>query len=127
MGFCKICTGIKKPGLIVKIVVKLKKDILCRKCKKHYRLSKVNNKTIIFISKRYLDGRPDRPSRTRRLRAPIPRHDSNKPKKNKRLGAAIPWGVDMDYIRNLSEPVLDLDVGNPVPVRRSRRVQKVEK
>ena len=115
MGFCKICTGRRKPGMNIKIVVNLKKDIVCRECEKHFEVKahrrKRDKKLVIFISRLSYCVRPSRRGGSRRLLIPICREHHDRPKEAGWLDVEMPGGSDMDSIGSIFGAHVNMDVG----------------
>jgi len=115
MGFCKICTGFRLPGMHVKIVVNLKKDIVCRECEKHYEIKAAKRrgmkKLVIFISRLSYCVRPSRRGGAHRLLLPISRHGASGKRESGWVDIEISWGDDMGDNWLIPRAHINLDVG----------------
>ena len=118
MGFCKICTGRRKPGMNIKIVVNLKKDTVCKVCEKHFEIKahrkRRDKKLHIFISRLSYSVTPSRHGGSRRLLLPISRESKDRKKEAGWLDMEIDGGDFVDIPWSLSRANLNMDVGNIV-------------
>jgi len=118
MGFCKICTGFRLPGMHVKIVVNLKKDIVCRECEKHYEIKAAKRrgmkKLVIFISRLSYCVRPNRRGGAHRLLLPISRTTHDRPKEIGWLDFEIDGGSGVGSLGSVFGAHVNMDVGHAV-------------
>jgi len=118
MGFCKICTGRRKPGMNIKIVVNLKKDIVCRECEKHFEVKASKRrglkKLVIFISRLSYCVRPNRRGGAHRLLLPISRTTHDRPKEIGWLDFEIDGGSGVGDNWLIPGFNLNMDLGNIV-------------
>lgn len=121
MSFCRICTGRRKPGPTVKIVVNLKKDTICRECERAYHIKlhkkRRDKKLIIVIRRIYVDvgDRSRRPNRAPWLFVPVCRDAQAGEKEDRWLDTTLPWGEFVDLLGFAPWSDKHLDVGNFVP------------
>ena len=119
MGFCKICTGRRKPGRNIKIVVNLKKDTICPTCVKVYDIKehkkRKDKKIIIHISRlSYHHAGSSRRGGPHRLLLPVYRSNASHREEAGWLDMEISGGDDMGVNWLTPRSNVDMDVGNTV-------------
>lgn len=121
MAFCKICTGLKRPGTKLKIVVNLKRDIVCRRHDKDFDIKshkkKGHKKFILIISK--ILAYDARPNRVRGIRLPDFRNDTSRKKEDRRVALPFDRGSGLDIPRLGIGHDFDMGMRNHIPLYRT--------